>query len=191
MDNKRERIFSATEKIIAAEGLQGLSMQKIATEAEISAGTIYRYFTDKEALIFELRKNVLCKVSRYILADCQNGDLKQKFQRIWFNMVDFASQRTPTTLSYEQYIHLPGIDSDPHQTFEKTIFGGLHQFFETGKAQDKFHRLSNKILFSISMEPAMALARSIRRGQIKYDENELEIACEICWKTLLKSTPST
>ncbi|EDQ02599.1 Transcriptional regulator, TetR family protein [Shewanella benthica] len=59
----------------------------------------------------------------HILKDSRVGTLEQRFKRIWFNIVDFGRQRTQTNLSYEQYIHLQGIDSDPHQTFEKTTFG--------------------------------------------------------------------
>ena len=191
MDNKRELIFKATEKIIATKGLQGLSMQQIANEAGVAAGTIYRYFKDKDELIGELRKNVLRVVASHILKDSREGTLEQRFKRIWFNIVDFGRQRTPANLSYEQYIHLPGIDSDPHQTFEKTTFGDLHMFFEEGKAAGLFHSLKNKALFAVSLEPAVALGRSIRRGQLEYDKAELELVCDLCWKTITSSTNST
>lgn len=191
MDNKRQLIFDATEKIISTKGLQGLSMQQIANEAGVAAGTIYRYFKDKDELISELRKNVLRVVAEHILKDSRVGTLKQRFKRIWFNIVDFGRKRTQTNLSYEQYIHLPGIDSDPHQTFEKTTFGDLHMFFEEGKAQGLFHSLQNKALYAISLEPAVALGRSIRRGQLKYDKAELELVCNLCWQTITSATNST
>ena len=191
MDNKRQLIFDATEKIISTKGLQGLSMQQIANEAGVAAGTIYRYFKDKDELISELRKNVLRVVAEHILKDSRVGTLEQRFKRIWFNIVDFGRKRTQTNLSYEQYIHLPGIDSDPHQTFEKTTFGDLHMFFEEGKAQGLFHSLQNKALYAISLEPAVALGRSIRRGQLKYDKAELELVCNLCWQTITSSTNST
>ncbi|BAJ03827.1 TetR/AcrR family transcriptional regulator [Shewanella violacea] len=191
MDNKRELIFNATEKIIATKGLQGLSMQKIADEAGVAAGTIYRYFKDKDELISELRKNVLRVVAQHILKDCRVGTLEQRFKRIWFNIVDFGRKRTQTNLSYEQYIHLPGIDLDPHQTFEKTTFDDLNIFFEQGKSEGLFHLQQNKVLFAISLEPAVALGRSIRRGQLKFNKAELEFACDLCWKSITSSTHST
>ncbi|TRY13482.1 TetR/AcrR family transcriptional regulator [Shewanella hanedai] len=191
MDNKRELIFRATETIIASKGLQGLSMQQIANEAGVAAGTIYRYFKDKEELVSELRKHVLREVASHILVNCQEGDLEQRFKRIWFNIIEFGRQRTPANLSYEQYLHLPGVDSDPHQTFEKDTFLGLHHIFEAGRIDGTFHNLQNKVMFAISLEPAMALGRSIRRGQIEYDKNELVTVCDLCWKTLLKQPEST
>ena len=80
MDNKRQLIFDATEKIISTKGLQGLSMQQIANEAGVAAGTIYRYFKDKDELISELRKNVLRVVAEHILKDSRVGTLEQRFK---------------------------------------------------------------------------------------------------------------
>ena len=42
-----ERIFSATDNLMAEEGLPNLSMHKIAKAAKISPGTIYIYFKNK------------------------------------------------------------------------------------------------------------------------------------------------
>ena len=45
-----QQILSATEKLMAEQGLHTLSMQKIAQAAGISVGTIYIYFKNKEYL---------------------------------------------------------------------------------------------------------------------------------------------
>ncbi len=190
MDNKRELIFKATEKIIATKGLQGLSMQQIAQEAGVAAGTIYRYFTDKEELVSELRKDVLRVVASHILENCEEGTLEQRFKRVWFNIVDFGRQRTHANLSYEQYIHLPGIDTGPHQAFERSTFEGLHHIFTEGRDAGIFHNLQDKTLFATSLEPAIALGRSIRRGQMQYDKTELEFVCNLCWQSIL-TPPNT
>lgn len=186
MDNKRELIFNATEKIIATKGLQGLSMQQIAAEAGVAAGTIYRYFKDKEELISELRKNVLREVASHILKGCHEGSLEQRFKNVWFNIVDFGRQRTSANLSYEQYIHLPGVDSNLHQAFEEASFRELHALFEEGKVAGIFHDLQNKTLQALSLEPAVAVGRSIRREQLEYNKAELQLACHLCWQTITK-----
>lgn len=188
MDDKRQLIFDATEKIIATKGLQGLSMQQIASEAGVATGTIYRYFKDKDELIAELRKNVLRLVADRILADIDNGSIEDRFKRVWHNIVNFGRQRTSTNLSYEQYIHLPGIDNDAHQGFERQTFGKLHELFEQGRELKIFHPLQDKVLFAIAFEPAVSLGRSIRRGQMQYDVNEVEQACHLCWLAILTPT---
>lgn len=184
-DNKRQLIFSATEQIIATEGLHGLSMQKVATEANVAAGTIYRYFKDKDELISELRKYILTQVAAHVLKDCDLGSFEQRFKRLWFNIINFCSKRTNTNLSYEQYIHLPSLDTAEQQEFDNETFAPLFDFFIQGQEAGVFHKLQVKTLFSISLEPALALGRGVRRGQLEYDKNELDNACNLCWQTLL------
>ena len=55
MVDKRQKIIDAAEKLIAESGFQGLSMHKFAKEAGVAAGTIYRYFSDKEDLLRQVR----------------------------------------------------------------------------------------------------------------------------------------
>ena len=45
-----ELIFAATERLMARDGLDNLSMHKIAKEAKISPGTIYLYFKNGAVL---------------------------------------------------------------------------------------------------------------------------------------------
>ncbi|KGK15495.1 helix-turn-helix domain-containing protein, partial [Vibrio navarrensis] len=61
--DKRQQILSAAEKLVAEFGFQGLSMSKLAKEAGVAAGTIYRYFTDKEHLLDELRLRITRRVA--------------------------------------------------------------------------------------------------------------------------------
>ncbi|WP_180961202.1 TetR/AcrR family transcriptional regulator [Shewanella sp. GutDb-MelDb] len=185
MPNKRDLILRATEKIIASSGIQGLSMQQVANEAGVAAGTIYRYFKDKNELILELRKDVLAHVAAFILEDHQLGTLEQRFKRIWLKMHSFGKQRTPTNLSYEQYAHLPEINNEEIRNIEITLFAPLKQLFDEGKAAGIMQPLHPRALYALSMEPAMAIARTTRRGQIQYEAHEIELACDLCWKTIL------
>lgn len=191
MPDKRDLILKAAEKIIAAGGIQGLSIQQIANEAGVAAGTIYRYFKDKNALILELRKDVLTHVATHLFVDHQQGTLEQRFKRIWLNMHHFGRERSPTNLSYEQYAHLPQSNTDELNQLEFTLFAPLNQLFEEGKATGIMQPLPPRVLYALSMEPAMTLARAIRKNLIQYDPNDIKISCDLCWKSILIPTQST
>lgn len=47
MSDKKTQILEATEHLLAQHGFDRLSMQMVANEAGVAAGTIYRYFSDK------------------------------------------------------------------------------------------------------------------------------------------------
>ncbi|MEM1320305.1 MAG: TetR/AcrR family transcriptional regulator [Bacteroidota bacterium] len=60
---KRLHILDCAENIMTREGLNGLSMDALAKEAEIAKGTLYLYFKSKEDVIAKLsvraRENLL------------------------------------------------------------------------------------------------------------------------------------
>ena len=53
-----EQIFLATDRLMAKEGLDRLSMHKIAKEANVAAGTIYLYFKNKDELLEQFAHRV-------------------------------------------------------------------------------------------------------------------------------------
>ena len=53
-DDKREAILQATLELVAENGFHDAPCSLIALRAGVAAGTIYRYFESKEALIQEL-----------------------------------------------------------------------------------------------------------------------------------------
>lgn len=180
MDNKRDLILRAAETIIATQGLHNLSMQKLAQEAGVAAGTIYRYFKDKDDLIIELRKNVLQLIADKLFDDINLGTFNERFKRIWFNIIQLGREQSHANLSFAQYSQLPGVDAPEHQAFENEIFKQLHHLFEAAKQQGIIQPLHNEMLFSIAFEPAVAIAKRLRRGQIDCNEIEITQACELC-----------
>lgn len=50
----REAILSAALKLFSDEGLENMTMRKIAERIEYSVGTLYLYFKDKDEIFFEL-----------------------------------------------------------------------------------------------------------------------------------------
>ncbi|WP_257347172.1 TetR/AcrR family transcriptional regulator [Pseudalkalibacillus decolorationis] len=53
-DERKEQIMEAALKVFARRGLIGTKMSMIATEANISAGLLYRYFKSKNELFISL-----------------------------------------------------------------------------------------------------------------------------------------
>ncbi|MCV5332168.1 TetR/AcrR family transcriptional regulator, partial [Escherichia coli] len=85
--DKRDQILAAAEQLIAESGFQGLSMQKLANEAGVAAGTIYRYFSDKEHLLEEVRLNVAKRIASAVQAGVNDDmPLKERYRTMWLNI---------------------------------------------------------------------------------------------------------
>ncbi|MCL1078528.1 TetR/AcrR family transcriptional regulator [Parashewanella spongiae] len=187
MANKREQILRSAEKIIAQEGIQHLSMQKLADDAKIAAGTIYRYFKDKDQLISELRVNILQSVAAFVFTDARAGNVEQRFKHIWFNFVRLGCDRTPQQLNYQQFYLLPGVNTAEHNAIARETFKPLEDLFTEGIQQHLVLNLQIEYLFSIAFEPAISLGRRIFEGHLHFNQQELQKACDICWHAITYS----
>jgi AcrR family transcriptional regulator len=74
----RKKILSAAVRVFAEEGLEGAHLERIAKEAGVGSGTLYRNFPTREALIEAAYRNELsrlCEAASELLAampDCRS-----------------------------------------------------------------------------------------------------------------------
>ena len=61
---RTEEILEAARRVIASDGLADASMERIASEAGISKGTIYLYFDSKETLLGRAAEQVVADLLR-------------------------------------------------------------------------------------------------------------------------------
>ena len=73
-DVRRSQILDAAAKCFNKEGFHSASMAKIATEASVSVGQIYRYFENKEAVIAALVEQHLVGLTKRIAEVRGGGD---------------------------------------------------------------------------------------------------------------------
>lgn len=46
-----ERLLEAADRVLGTEGLEALTVRRIAVEAEVPIGTLYQFFPDKQAIV--------------------------------------------------------------------------------------------------------------------------------------------
>lgn len=101
-------ILSAALKVFASGGVNGVPMPKLAQEAGISTGLIYRYFDSKEALVNELYQEQKLNMATglfYNLPD--TDDPYVSFCEVWKRMVDYATNKPETFRFLELQDHRP------------------------------------------------------------------------------------
>lgn len=62
---KVEKILQTAKQIIFNEGIQELNTNKIASYSGVTVGSIYQYFEDKEAIIYELYRKCLDEIFQH------------------------------------------------------------------------------------------------------------------------------
>src|SRR5262245_14875230 len=57
-----DRILDATTRVLATRGYAGASTNRVAAEAGVSVGSLYRYFADKDEIVAELRERATADI---------------------------------------------------------------------------------------------------------------------------------
>jgi AcrR family transcriptional regulator len=116
--DKKARILKATLGLITDNGFHGTPVSMIADAAGVGAGTIYRYFANKEAIINELWDRIQKDLHAATLADIPDGvSVRDEFYLKWRNILRFFLDHPDEARFLEQYSASPFIS--PELTEEK------------------------------------------------------------------------
>ena len=90
-----ERILDAAERILGAEGLEALTMQRLASELNLTVGAAYRYFPSKEAIVAALQRRVLLALASDLAAELEHeiADPLERVARIARLYASLAARR--------------------------------------------------------------------------------------------------
>ncbi|QCP03177.1 TetR/AcrR family transcriptional regulator [Salinivibrio kushneri] len=182
--DKRTQIFAATEQLIATVGLDKVSMQQVAIQAQVATGTIYRYFKDKDDLLRQLSSHLMMQCATHIQQGVKDEPtLKRQFERLWRNTWTMMLQRDHLLLSRDQFDALPR-DDQSHTQQEREAFSDLYLVFQEGKQQGVLKPLDDEVLITLGLEPAFCLARKQVRGVITLDSHAIADAIHACWDAI-------
>ena len=69
----RDRILDGAEQAISRLGLEKVNMQEVGRSAEVSRGTVYRYFPNRESLLAELAKREGMRLQAHLMETLQQA----------------------------------------------------------------------------------------------------------------------
>lgn len=187
MTNKKERILTATEKLLATHGFHGLSMQMVAKEAQVATGTIYRYFNDKDDLLYQLHEHILGYIAKKISHNINDSmSLKQRYRTMWLNLWHMSINGEAPLINQGQFQNLPRKNTFERKALNKQLFSCVNQMFDEGKACNLFKPLNNEILSTLSLETSCYLARRKINGGLEITDNELDIVISASWDAIIQ-----
>lgn len=185
--DKRDEIVRAALELIAENGFHGAPMAMIADKAGVGAGTIYRYFENKDVLIKELYR----ELEQKLYAVLMEGYSHQKTVRERFIHLGTALLRycisNPLDFRYlEQFHNSPyGVVHRRDKIFgeaeEKDIY---RELFEEGVASQVVKDLPLVVLFALAFGPLISMARDHILGFVFLDEVLIVKTIAACWDGL-------
>lgn len=190
---KHDEIVRTSLKLFTEKGFHGVPMSMIAKKAGVGAGTIYRYFESKDALIKELHHDLEEKISSYLREGYSiEQPLKDRFLYLIRKLLQYFIAHPLHFRYMEQYFNSPyGISLHRDRVLGKP---GSHDIlmdiFVEGIERQILKDFPKAALFSIAFGPLISLMRDHIIGLVTLDESLIKQATEACWDGIKRSTQS-
>jgi AcrR family transcriptional regulator len=187
---KEEAIRKVALQIISKEGLENLSMQKLAKAANISPRTIYIKYKDKDDLLIKLFiEEVLGAYEKAILKNFSaEMDFEQGVKKIWLNGFRYLKENKPH-FSLIQYGNSSPLLNKAYQKAniqQGHFFGPIFQFL---KKQTEAGVISN-FPFDVHRALLFSPVFTLVKEYFDYQERPKQIITEKmildCCQTVIK-----
>ncbi len=182
--DKKERILDAALSLFATFGFHGTAVPAIAKKAGVGAGTIYRYFESKEALVNELfrreKQQILAVIMGQFPVDAPPRDQFHYFVQA---VVRYARENRDSFQFLEHHHHAPYLD-DKSCAVEKRVIMLVNSFLEHTSQAKVTKPVSAGILMSIVWGALIHLLKDQWAGQLELDEQALSDVERVLWEAI-------
>lgn len=185
--DKRDEIVRAALELIAQHGFHGTSMAMVAERAKVGAGTIYRYFESKDALIMELFKEAEAKMYAALTKEpIDQLSIQERFLYLLTTLCKYLLDNPMHFKYLEQFFNSPyGVKFRRDKLLEGkgecNLFIGL---FTEGHAQGVMKDVPLVVLFALTFGPITDLVRDHILGFITLDDTMITQVIEACWEAV-------
>ncbi|RQW84469.1 MAG: TetR/AcrR family transcriptional regulator [Geobacter sp.] len=181
---KRDEIVRAALELIAEHGFHDAPMALIANRAGVAAGTIYRYFENKDVLINELYREVEEKLYAVLLEGyATEKPVRERFLHLGTALLRYFIEN-PLDFKYlEQFHNSPyGVEFRRDKILgEKAGCDVFRELFEDGVSRQIVKELPLVILFALAFGPLLAVARDHILRFVILDDSLVDRTIEACW----------
>lgn len=187
--DKRADIMDVALNLIAERGFHDSPMSLIAREAGVAAGTIYRYFESKDALILALTRNLEDRINETVQDEYPAGEsIREKFLYMNRAILKYFMSYPRHFLYMEQFSISPyGISNRKEKLLGKSDRNKIMiDIFERGVEQGILKALPMPALFALAFGPLPSLLRDHIFGFIHLDEEMIEEVTQACWDAIKK-----
>jgi len=187
--DKRAKILSAALELITAHGFHGAPMAMIAARASVATGTIYCYFSGRDALIMALYQ----EVEKNLLAELMDGNaleypIQKRFLFFYGKLIRYFIKNSLEFRYVEQFHNSPyGANYRRNKMLsgpgEKDLFARL---FEQGVADGIIKNMPLQALFALAFGPMFSIVREHVLGFIELDDKLMDDIALSSWDSITR-----
>jgi AcrR family transcriptional regulator len=192
----RQRIVDAASALVDAEGLEALSMRRLATELGVQGPSLYNYFATKADILDAVADAVISKVSLSAFASHDWASALRLWARSYHsvlvahpNVVPVLAQgpgRRPAALAMADVVYGALIDAG-WAPARATHIGALMRYLVTGSALGSFALGFDIDPALYERYPHLQAAPRLAAHHVAVDEGAFELGLELLINGLLAS----
>jgi TetR/AcrR family transcriptional regulator, repressor of fatR-cypB operon len=182
--DKREAILDAAMELFAERGFHGTAVPLVAEKAGVGAGTIYRHFESKEALVNALFQREKARLGTAILKDFPwDKPARQQFSHFWRAQTRHAAESRVSMRFLELHHHGSYLD-DKSRALELDILGQARAFFVNTTQQQVTKDLPPELLFAVVWGSFCGMMRAHWDGYMELSPQIIENAENCVWEAI-------
>lgn len=180
--NKETAILDAAMVLFGQLGFHGTTMPEVAARAGVAAGTIYRYFVSKEALVNAVFQREKQSLGQALLDEFPfDAPIREQFHVFWRRYAKHAAQNKEAFAFLELHHHAPYLD-DASRTIEMRVLEPGLRFVQEAQRQKAIKNVSPALLIAIFYGAFSSMVRASWSGYFTLDDDVLDAAESCVWE---------
>lgn len=165
-------------------------MKALADSAGVAAGTIYRYFENKEDMINHLHQYVKEEMAEASFKGLHKGlSEKEKYALCWRNTYQSVLSNPNRLIAVSMLFLRPCVKGQEMLSCNDSLFTPLFNIYEQGIGDHLFLDFPVQALISLSFESSINMAKKVMNHSIEEpDEQLITQIIDASWQAILKPT---
>lgn len=182
--DKRDAILEAALELFVERGFHGTAVPEVAKRAGVGAGTIYRYFEGKEALVNALYREWKEKLAAHLLeAFPFTVSPREQFSAYWNRYMDFA-RRYPRVQAFLELHHHADYLDDANRALEERLVQIARQVVVRMQAAKTVKDLPPDFVLAFVFGAIVGLIRASWCGQLALTDEVVRAGEQCCWEAI-------
>ena len=181
---KYEAILEAALELFVERGFHGTAVPAVAERAHVGAGTIYRYFDSKEALVNALYRKWKGALSEQVLtAIPSGGGAREQLRAMWRGMARFVAEHPKAFAFLELHHHASYLDAESKQV-ESRLLELASDFVRQAQQRGELRDGDPMLLMSLVYGAFTGIVRANWEGRLELSEAALDDAEQVLWQAV-------
>lgn len=177
---KREDIERAALALFAERGFHGTSMPELAKAAGVGAGTIYRHFENKEAIVNALYQHWKVQLGHEVFEAIPNLPWRARVRELWRSLFAFNAAH-PGVIGFLDLHHHSGYLDAQSQAIEMQSALAFFALVMEGQQAEALVDLPPPALIAMVYSAFLGLVRAERENYVTLDPDFIDTTFDRIW----------